>query len=53
MKRIEGEITKAGKEIDRLPASAEPTVAGPEPNLNLRLLVFEDDGFAPHQVTLF
>lgn len=35
MKRTEGEMTKAAKEIDRLRASAESTVAGREPNLNL------------------
>jgi hypothetical protein len=47
------EMTKATKEIDGLRASAESTVAGREPNLNLRLLVLEDDGFVPRQVTLF
>ena len=53
MKRTEGEMTRAAKEIDGLRASAESTVAGREPNLNLRLLVLEDDGFVPRQVTLF
>jgi hypothetical protein len=46
------EMATAAEAIDRLRASAEPTVAGREPNLNLRLLVLEDDGFVPRQVTL-
>jgi hypothetical protein len=52
-KRTEGEMTKAAKEIDRLRASAESTVAGREPNRKLRLLVLDDDGFAPHHAALF
>ena len=48
-----GQKEIAAKEIDNLRASAESTVAGREPNLNLRLLVLEDDGFVPRQVTLF
>jgi hypothetical protein len=53
MKRIEVEMTKAAKEIDRLRASAESTAAGRGPNLNSCSLILEDDGFVPRQVTLF
>ena len=47
------EMATAAEAIDRLRASAESTVAGREPNLNLRLLVLDDDGFAPHHAALF
>ena len=40
-------MTKAAKGIDRLRASAESTVAGREPNWNLRWLVLVDDGAEP------
>jgi hypothetical protein len=53
MKRIEVEMTKAAKEIDRLRASAESTAAGRAPNRKLRMLVIDDDGFAPHHAALF
>lgn len=53
MKRTEVDTTKATKEIDRLRASAESTVAGREPNLNLRLSVLDDDGFVLRHAALF
>jgi hypothetical protein len=51
--RRQEEMATVAEAIDRLRASAESTVAGREPNRKLRLLVLDDDGFAPHHAALF
>jgi len=47
------EMATAAEAIHGLQAYAESTVAGREPNLNLRLLILEDDGFVPRHAALF
>jgi hypothetical protein len=49
----QGAITKAPRETDGLRASAEPALAGRAPNRKLRMLVIDDDAFAPHHAALF
>ena len=48
----EGAITKAPREADGLRASAELALACRAPNRKLRMLVIDDDGFAPHHAAL-